>query len=385
MASVIAPAQSPASQPARFPASYGRVLAMSCLALLAGIGVATWAERARYEEFSGSLQARSRTIAAGRNSRIAQILVEQGAVVAAGAPLLILQDDGLESALVQKQRDVIQLEAELKQTRARLVIELAWRKKELQSELFETRLKSAQYLKQQFSNQLESIVTASAARSVLESDTTSDSSDRWICSLMTISDRPDDRRTLSLLRQQAALNALEVASAQVELCDERLKELEQLIRDLPDSIRQSIGLDLVQGRLDRANADLAALQQKQQALTLVAEEKGLVGVFRKGVGDRVLAHEPIVQLIDEDQPYLLLQIPSRRIGDFPLETVVDLRFPGGKSGKGRLSQLPPQTAPDGSPLSTVTESFVIAQIEPAGVVWPSLPFGASVEVRRRKL
>lgn len=383
MLSATAPSHS-AHQPAdRFPAPQRRVWTLSCLALVAGMAVALWAERSSYESFTGRLQAKSRIVTAGRDARIARILVEQGKTVAAGTPLLVLHDPELEARLARKRRDVTHLEAELAQARAKLTIEIAWRQKELQTEIFETKLKSAYYLKQQFSNQIDSLASGDDAADATTVSATADASEQWITSLLSENRSPDDARTQALLRRQAAINALEVSSAQVELCEERLRELAQLNSELPEKIRQSMAVDVVQGRLARAQAELASLQKQQESLTLASESPGLVGVFLKGVGDHVLAHEPIVQLLDEDQPYLVLHIPSPRIADFTPGTIVELHFPGGKKGKGRVGQIPPQTAPD-SVQGEPGISLVSAQIEPTGVLWPALPFGASIEVRRKK-
>jgi multidrug resistance efflux pump len=109
----------------------------------------------------------------------------------------------------------------------------------------------------------------------------------------------------------------------------------------------------------------------------------MVGVYQKQPGDRVTAWEPIVQVLDEEQPYLLLQIPSPRIADFAPGTEVELRFPGGRKGKGRVEDIPPQASPLSGEGST-TETTITAHVDPVGALWPEIPFGSVVEVRRRR-
>jgi multidrug resistance efflux pump len=145
-----------------------------------------------------------------------------------------------------------------------------------------------------------------------------------------------------------------------------------------------MGVDLAQSRLVHARAELARLEAQRKELTLVAETSGMVGVFNKEVGDHVSAHEPIVQLLDEEQPYLVLQFPSPRISDFAPGTLVDLYFPGGKLGKGRIEEIPPQTSPIPVPGGTGADSVITAHVEPVGQLWPNLPFGSEVEVRRKR-
>ena len=108
----------------------------------------------------------------------------------------------------------------------------------------------------------------------------------------------------------------------------------------------------------------------------------MVGVFHKEVGDHVAAFEPIVQLLDEEQPYLVVQIPSSRISDFSPGTLVDLKFPGRKAGKGRVVEIPPQTSAIPEEGATGPETKIAVHVDPVGTLWPNLPFGSIVNVRR---
>jgi hypothetical protein len=63
---------------------------------------------------------------------------------------------------------------------------------------------------------------------------------------------------------------------------------------------------------------------------------------------------------------------------------VDLHFPGGKQGQGRVEEIPPQTSPIPAPGATSPETVITAHIEPVGSLWPNLPFGSEVEVRRKR-
>ena len=353
------------------------------LALIAGTGVAFWAERTRYERFSAYLQAKTHNVTAGREARIAKILVREGSLVTAGQPLIVLSDEILDERLAQRQREVNGLLAEIAQAQARVIVELEWRHKEIQTEIFDTKLKSANFLQSQFSNQIENLAYGEAVRE-LGATASVDDPVNWLQSLNLKDSTGEDRRTKTLLKQQAALNALEVSSAQVELCEERIRQLEKLSRELPEKIRRSNGVSIIEARLEQAQAELASLTRQKTALTLNSTGSGLVGIFHKSIGDHVHPHESIVQVIDEEQPYLVVQIPSQRVADFVPGTTVALRFPGGIKGKGRVQELPPQTSPYGLEKAVATVPFVNAHIAPAGTQWPNIPFGSVVEVRRRK-
>jgi hypothetical protein len=129
------------------PAPVGRMLVLATLALCGGVGLTIGLARSEYETFTGYLQARGRTVTAGRDARIAGVLVKQGQVAQPGTPLLTLSDMQLEETRAAKQRQVAALEAELAQIHAQAAIEIAGRRQKLEAEIFETKLKSAQYLK----------------------------------------------------------------------------------------------------------------------------------------------------------------------------------------------------------------------------------------------
>jgi len=359
------------------------VLFLSILALAAGICAATWIERARHEKLAGFLQARAMTLSADRDAQLAEVFVKQGDVVEAGQPVLLLRDSQLAVTLDRQQREVARLESEVSQFEAKLLVEIAWRQKALDAELFETRLKSSQCLQQQFTSEIESLAWNQFGGDVTKT-AIADNSDQTLGPLLYDKMTPDEHRIRAVLRKEAARNSQEVSTAQLELCEQRVKEIERLKAELPEKIRKSMGIDLIRSRLEQAQADLARLEQQQESLSLAAAKPGMVGVFRQQVGDHVIAHQPIVEVFNEQQPYLIVRIPSSRLADFSVGTVVALRFPGGELGQGRVSDIPPQTSaiPDEGSLLETTR--VTAHIEPVGKLWPALPIGTTVEVLRKR-
>jgi multidrug resistance efflux pump len=372
-----------AGEPVAVSGTRGRVLILSVIALVAGIAAATWIEQARNEELAGFLQARALTLVADRDAQLAEVFVRQGDVVEAGQPVLRLRDDQLVVTLENQRREVARLETEVSQFEAKLLVEIAWREKALDAELFETRLKSSQCLQQQFTSEIESLAWKEFGSDATQT-AIADNSDQTLGPLVYDRMTPDERRIRAALRKEAARNSQEVSTAQLELCEQRLKQIESLKAGLPDKIRKSMGIDLVRSRLEQARADLARLEQQQESLSLTAAKPGLVGVFRQQVGDHVIAHQPIVEIFSEQQPYLIVRIPSSRLADFRIGTVVGLRFPGGELGQGRVSEIPPQTSaiPDEGSLLETTR--VTAHIEPVGKLWPALPIGTTVEVLRKR-
>ena len=342
-----------------------RAILLTALALAAGIAATFWFERLRYERFPGYLQAHSRSVSAPRDARISEILVKPGTVVSAGQPLVRLQNSGLDQRLEAKQREIESLELELAQSQARLEVELEWRRKNILERIFDAKLKCAQALRHEIESPLEfnasRIGTWDAPAAVL-----------------SVRKHPLIERTLG------ETDPTQTTDSEIRICLNHIQELERMNQDLPEKVSRSMGVDLVQSRLAHAQAELARLEAQKRELTLVAELSGTVGVFRKNAGEHLSASEPIVQLLDEEQPYLLLQVPSRRISDFPPGTIVELRFPGGQKGKGRISEIPPQTSPVSGENGMIVETVITVHVEPVGTLWPSLPFGSAVEVRHKR-
>lgn len=361
-----------------FPASRTRTLLLTLIALGAGVGAAMGLESLRFERLSGTLQSSWRPVTSGRNAVIERLLVEPGAVVQPGDPLVLLSDSKLHERLIKERQVLAAIEGEVAQAEARVVLELDWRRKAIEAEIFETKLKSAQYLKQQFANQIESI----AWHDILEElgQTSVTAKDEALPALLYENKRNDERRVNALLRQEASTNSQEVSAAQVELCDERLKQLEKLQRALPEQVRRSLGVHVIERRLAQAQECVKVLERRSQDLTLSAETTGIVGVFQKQPGEPVAAHEPIVQLLNEEETWVLVNVPSRRVADFTEGTLVELRFPGGKRGQGRVETLPPQAQADDS----LSEPVLRAKVTQTGALWPKVPFGSTVDVRRRR-
>jgi len=67
-----------------------------------------------------------------------------------------------------------------------------------------------------------------------------------------------------------------------------------------------------------------------------------------------------------------------------LHEITNPRIPGGHLGQGRVEEIPPQTSPIPTPGASSSDTVITAHIEPVGALWPNLPFGSEVEVRRKR-
>jgi multidrug efflux pump subunit AcrA (membrane-fusion protein) len=363
-----------------FPAPKGRIILLSVIAFSLGITISVGLERMRHESFVGTFQAQVRVVTPRREARIAEWLVKPGAVVKIGQPLVRLSDDRLDDLVAKQQRDIAALRAELGQTEAKLAVELEWRLRDIHEDIFETKLKTANYIKQRYMTKLEGLAVQDMLK---ETDpvATQELENPALRPLIIPLRRNDERRTRLLLEQEAAQNTQETAATQVDLCEERVRDLEKTTGGLAEKVRSSSGIELVKARLEHAEQELKALENKRSALVVTAESVGVVGVYQKLQGDVVSANDTLVRLLDDEQPFVFTRVPAARLTDFLVGKVVMLKFPGGVKAKGKVVDLSLPISQPFDGLSLPDSQTLPIQIIPAGSLWPKLPLGAAVEVR----
>lgn len=361
-----------------------RALIFGGVALALGCMTANWLAKSRYEIFTGYLEARTHTVAFERDARVAQVLVRSGKVISVGQPLLTLEDGDLLQKINRQKQIVDELKLKVDQLEAVTQSELEQKRASLQDKIFEIQARSLALLRQRIGTGLEGFSTAPVDHfpGLAYLDTPVDPS---LPQLKPISAQslPLSSGALAPKTGSSANSSVRIAlTTEIQLCEKRLAELNTENQGLPERTRRQTGLHVVQSQLTSALADLSALEKRQQALTINAPGTGIVGVYSKTAGEHVKANEAIVQVLDRDQPHLLLQIASNRVADFPAGTIVELKFPGDEFAKGKVAEVPPQTA--NSPGLTVSETRTAVQIVPAGLLWPNLPCGTMVEVRRQR-
>lgn len=375
----------PSLEKASRPVPPRKALLVCCVSLALGVGAAIFFAKSRYEKFTGYLQARTLTVTFDREARLSQITVPAGKAVVAGQPLVLVEDTDLNRKILHQQQALQQLEAEVSQTEARMQIELDVQRKGIQKEIFETRLQIAQLLRQRFTTELDEIaaleVSAKFDGLAMVESSTGPANLNLPKPLVLPEDLPADETIRVKLRKQRVVNVKETLTAQIELCEQHLAELNQVDKELPDKIRRSVGLNLVQARLEHARSELASWEQRRQTLIISSPTTGIVGVYNKAAGEHVVPHEPIVQVLDPDRPHVLLPVASNRVADFPVGGVLELRFPGQVKVHGRIESLAPQARPASA---AALETQVAVQIVPHGKLWPEIPYGTMIEIRRAK-
>lgn len=355
-----------------------RVAGALAVALVLGIASVWACEKLRYEEFVGVIEARTHKLSLEHDARLAELLVKEGAQVDAGETLAILLDESLDLKLQKQATLITQVEAELAQLNGRVGLELEWKRRDIDANLFETKLRLAEILRQRFQSDIESIAWNDVSQS-LEQSLSSPPEGGALPRMITLAES-DDRKVRARVRKESAINIREVTTVQHDLCESRLTELSRLRDQLVEQVSAAHGVGTVQARLEREKLELAALEKTKAALTLVASQSGLVGRIKGQPGDRVAAHDTIVELIQEESPYLVLNVPPSRIDDFQPGAVVEICFPGQGKRQGRVTHVPPQA--DATRTTETGAAMITAIVEPKGKLWPTIPFGTTLKVKR---
>ena len=365
------------------PSPLRHPLLLVALALAAGFGAARWLEQRQSFVWTGRLRAIEVVVRSPESGRLQELKSATGAIVENGRPLATLVDEASDRRRQSLQQSVAILEQELSQSKARAEIDLAWRINTIETERHEARLKQAAYLQQKLDNELREKSLSERLGVPSESD------DAPMASLRPVRfeaaeriEKDADRISLRLQREAAA-NAVEVAGAQISLCDKRLAQLDRLAEVLPAKAQNAQGVEAILSRLDSARKELESEKASSNVVTIAATEYGTVGRWAKRPGDQVIQGEPLVTLFDEDRRYIELPIPSQRLGEFAEGAKVSLLFPGNVKRKGVVGPLPRQTN-DASAESVIppeSGGVVTIRIDSVDRLWPESPIGTSIAVR----
>ena len=362
------------------PAPPHRTLLLLVLTLLSGLAVTNWLDdRSASRTLVGYLRAQQNAIVAPVDAVVREFRHQPGDVVTPGTVLVLLADEQLERQVADRGATLPTLEATLSQAQARADVDLALKLRDLEREEFEVRSLAANHLEKQYYN--EFMQTAWEEMLDRSDGLASIGGNDQIYRLGTLPQMltSDAVRMKAMLRQQAARNAASISATQAKLCRERLDQINRLRGSLPEKFRTANGVDVITRQLAHARKTLQSLENRRGRLTLTAGAHGPVGLHLKQPGDRVTGGEAIVELYDRERQHIDLPVPSRQINQYPIGTLVRLRFAGSIRCRGRVAIVPPHTEQDVETPAGV-DPLVRVTGEPIGRLWPDVPIGSSVEV-----
>lgn len=349
---------------------------MALLAMAAGTGLAMLLANREPDRFPGRIEARTAFVNAGHAGILAELLVNEGDRVNLDQPLAKLTDPDLESQISDTAAQTAVHEKERAQAEAAAEVELAWRIKELDNDIVATELRSADYLKEKFDWELErsmwADVLSSSETAMFDDDTPA------FQTLILKSRVPGEQRMNAMLKHETADNAVAVSGVQVEICQEALARLRKTKEQLPERVRRQCGVEVAQQRVEQSQAALARLEARRNELVVTSTAVGAVGLFRARPGDHLQPGQPIVEILDDAQRWVVAAVPSSRAPEFAPQRIVRLTFPGGLVRTGTVVSVPPQTDRSGG---NERDPLLSVRIEQSGAAWPSVPLGSRIDVQ----
>jgi len=372
------PDQSPThSKAGDLPASPVRMAVVCLFSLMSSLGMTTLLGRATDQIWIGHLETVTEVISAPIDSKILSFEVQPGQEVRAGQLIIQLDSAALDQKIEDQSDKIEQLELELKQLEAKANVELSWRLKEIDDDIYGNKLKSADLLREKYLADFTDVAWSNVLSKHSPIQTAAATGlQPLVHSLST----PDEVRIQAMLEQEAAHNASEVYTAQVELLEKRLEELKSIRSSLDEQVRNAHGLPLIRHRLESATRELERLESLRDQSKILAPTYGTVGVFRLDAGAEINKGEPLFEILDRAQQYVTVLVRSRDLPSFQLGGQVNLNFPGEARRKGLISEIPPQI----TEVRENGESFSQIRITPVSSPWPELPFGSNVEVTLAK-
>jgi multidrug resistance efflux pump len=354
-----------------------RTVLVGLLSLMAGAAAAGMLAGRDAPRFSGRIEAQTTFVNAGHAGIVTELLVKEGDRVSLEHPLATLTDPELEARITQSSADLSVLLSERTQVEATAEVELAWRLKEIDESIVAYQLRSADYLKEKFDWELERSMWAD----VLSSNETVmfDDGEPEFKSMLLKSRVPAEQRMNAMLKHETADNAVAVSGVQVEICHERLAQLQRSKEQLSERIRQRAGVEVVEQRIAQQQGALALLEARRTNLVVKSTAIGTVGVFRAHPGDHLQPGQPIVEILDDARRWVVASVPSSVVPEFAPQRMVRLTFPGGLVRTGQIVAIAPQA--DRSAAGDELDPPVAVRSEQTAAAWPNIPLGSRVDVQ----
>jgi len=346
-------------------------------AIAAGVWLMGRLDQQSGRSYPGRLQARMITIATEQPARLREIQARTGQRVAAGDPLFVLESVGPLTEPHKLREAAARSAQEAQRVQAAAELELHWRRRELQAEMFQTQLKLAALRQEKLHLDVEQV----AWHEQLSVQTVFADEDRPPALFRFLSDATpevSEVRMQAMLKEDAAASAAEAIAAQIALCEQRLVELKSLDQTIQAQIQLSFGVDAAARQHRESAAALNMENTEPLTSTIVSPSYGLLGVFHKQPGDHLNAGEFLVQILDDDRRTIEVEVPSWAAVRFEPGKPIRLEFPGHVKRTGMITAIPPQTST--SIADPAGDASVKLTVSPSGKAWPHLPIGSRVLV-----
>lgn len=351
------------------PAPLGRASLIVFAAFVSSAMLVRWLDAGLDTPLRGRLAAHERPVLVEDPGRILELHAVTGDEVRTGMPLLSLEDREARDRLADLREREHALRGEIERTRARIDVELGWRRYEVERAIFETEMKAIGLLAERvdvlghsWSNHPDgtSVVTASLDEEAV----------------------PLHGPLATLLRNESARSALEIVEAQRELCEQRLAALRELRDSLEQQVTAAHGLAALEAERTEIESESRALADSGAERVIASPGYGTISRLGVTPGAEVEFGDEVVVVVDRARTFIELPVPSGQLERYPAETTVRVEFPGGERRTGTVvSANPERVVRRDESDDPAAETWFLLRVEPTGKLWPDAPLGTTLHVR----
>ncbi len=359
-----------------------RLLIVVAIAAISGLYVTSILKKETATKYVGYLAAETSVVVADRQGKIKELHVTQGDEVEPQKLVATLIDLEQSQQVKAIQAALKQNIAKIEQAEAAIDIELTWRTRAIETDLHRTQLESAGFLKKQLDLKMEVLALNKLSSQKPSNNVIAQSA---FIPISQSKPKTEQQQLESFLKLEANRNATEVVETQLAICEERIERLNDIAKTLPEKVKRIHQLQTLKNEQQQLKKQLAVTEEKQATIKLHTSTYGTIGIVHRNVGDKVQAGEPIAMLLDQQQRYLVVHVPSTEIDKFTsaktAEAKVLLTFAGGITRSGLIHSIPPQAEKMQDGTATPSVQVVKVRVIPYGKPWLSVPIGSQVDVR----
>jgi multidrug resistance efflux pump/predicted flap endonuclease-1-like 5' DNA nuclease len=420
---------------ADLPASVSRTVTLLICALMVGFLAVYFLKQQRNETLTGVLSADVTSVCVPARAKLTEVRVKPGDEVFSGQPLLTLEKlEHLE--LIGAQEKLVQnLQWEMRRIEAMTAIEVEWRSRDLDREIARYQTQIAQHktaARERIQEALAEKARKEAAETVLAIEATTQATDsskqgvrlasatgyrkrpgglmffsasaqepqRMIAATPVpatapapapvpvptpepmIEDVPKPLAEPAPVRIAMAPESSSVIDQPMSLTEDPLVvgwqneqlRLESLKVELPETMKQALGVAALQMHYQEASEHLEKMKAASREVEVTAPVYGVVGQVRYSQGDQLPQGDVMLRILHAER-YIVVNLPTRRIHEMQMGREVELVFPGDEEYRGRVADVPIMAEADHR-----GETHAVVRIERVGRVWPTLPVGSHVDV-----
>ena len=237
--------QRPSMMSCRRPAPRIRTYLLIAAAFGTSILLTGWIGGSEEELVSGRLAARTSVVRVPVSGEIVEWLTDGKKPMHAGVKLATVIDGELRQRIDVQRAEVATLQLEWKRSQAQAEVDLAWRLSSLEGEILSNRLKEAELIKREFDHRIELQAWKSALRKLRPGIQTSSPDNVFRpVSFLNTNGLGISSRLKVMKKHENTRNAVEVVRVKLRLCEDRLRMLKRLKKELPEKVRLAAGVNI---------------------------------------------------------------------------------------------------------------------------------------------